>query len=172
MSLAHFALQRIKSLETLLEIEYQKLQMFEEQIAITASAPEKFELQQRLKRDVLPHLCQHEIEYAELLAETTSVERIPDREAEDILADVHTALVSVDSKKPADISGDFKHALADIKEKLDAPAKTAAAKLKVVLPLIPLIASYELELDTGAFWVKVWRRVRELFRDSIAHPPR
>ena len=39
----------------------------------------------------------------------------------------------------------------------------AAAKLMVSLPIIPLIASYEMEIDTEATLVNVWRRVKSLF---------
>ena len=38
--------------------------------------------------------------------------------------------------------------------------KAAAAKLKVSLPIIPLIASYEMEMDTEAVVVNVWRRMQ------------
>ena len=46
--------QRIGQLEELLELEYEKLGDFQKELAITSSAPAKFELRQRLKREVLP----------------------------------------------------------------------------------------------------------------------
>jgi len=48
--------------------------------------------------------------------------------------------------------------------------KAAAAKLKVSLPIIPLIASYEMEMDTEAVVVNVWRRIKSLFLRKTEEP--
>jgi hypothetical protein len=47
--------------------------------------------------------------------------------------------------------------------------KSAAAKLKVALPIMPLIASYELELDTENFVLRSWRSIRSLF-ERLSRP--
>jgi len=54
--------------------------------------------------------------------------------------------------------------LEEIKQKLNEPGKSAAAKLKVTLPIIPMVASYDLELDTENFLVNVWHKTRDLFQ--------
>ena len=54
--------------------------------------------------------------------------------------------------------------LQDIKAKLENLDHAASAKLKVVLPLIPAIASYELEMATEGFMYKVWQAIKEFVR--------
>jgi len=155
--------QRIRALEELLEIEYEKLNDFQKELAITSGAAAKFELRQRLKREVLPDIRKHEVEYAELLAESTDLASVPADEAENTTAELVRAVQHVerlpDPNRPAEIT----RLLADIRRKLDEPGKVAAAKLKVALPIIPLIASYEMEMDTEAVLANAWRRIKSLF---------
>jgi hypothetical protein len=89
--------QRIRALEELLEIEYEKLSDFQKVLAITSSVPEKFDLKQRLKREVLPDIRKHEIEYAELLADTTELASVPAQEAEVVEAELVHAVQRVES---------------------------------------------------------------------------
>lgn len=49
--------------------------------------------------------------------------------------------------------------LRDLRQKLDEPGKTAAAKLKVTLPIIQLLASYEMEVDTENLLTGIWHKV-------------
>ena len=159
--------QRINHLEELLEIEYEKLSEFQKEIAITAAAPAKFELRQRLKREVLPDIRKHEVEYAELLAEHPNPTSIPAPEAEKALTEISDAASSLESRASGEMPPGLVQLLADLREKLNDPGKAAAAKLKVSLPIIPLIASYEMELDTEAVFTRVWRRARKLFGAKI-----
>lgn len=155
--------QRMTQLEELLKIEYEKLNEFEKEIAITASAPAKFELRQSLKRELLPDIRKHEAEYAELLAEEADLSLIPEADARSALVEVVQAVEHIEKIPPADRSDKLTHLLTDIREKLDDPGKAAAAKLKITLPIIPLIASYEMEIDTEGFMIKAWQRVKSLF---------
>lgn len=157
---------RIKHLEELLEIEYEKLGEFEKELAITSSAPQKFELRQRLKREVLPDLRKHEVEYAQLLAQHADPASIPPQQAEAALAEVRHAVEHIE-QLPAAPPNEVKQLLTDVRKKLDDPGKAAAAKLKVTLPLIPLIVSYEMELDTEGFLTQAWRSLKSLFGGRV-----
>ncbi len=157
---------RIGQLEGLLEIEYEKLGAFEKELALTASAPAKFELQQRIKRELLPDIRKHELEYAELLAEQTDPASVPPQKAEASVAEVWRALDHIENL-PAPLPGELTRLLGEIREKLQEPGKSAAAKLKVSLPIIPLIASYEMELDTEGFLRQAWRGVKRLFGGKV-----
>jgi hypothetical protein len=159
--------QRIRALEELLEIEYEKLNDFQKDLAITASAAAKFELRQRLKREVLPDIRKHEVEYAELLAETTELASVPAQEAEVVEGELVHAVQHVESLPDPNRPEEITRLLADIRRKLDDPGKVAAAKLRVALPIIPLIASYEMEMDTEAVLVKAWRRIKSLFGGKV-----
>ena len=157
---------RIKHLEELLEIKYEKLSEFEKELAITASPAQKFELRQRLKREVFPDLRKHEVEYAQLLAQHADQAAIPPQKAEAVLAEIQHAVEQIE-QLPAAPPDEVKQLLADVRKKLDDPGKAAAAKLKVTLPIIPLIVSYEMELDTEGFLTQAWRGLKSLFGGKV-----
>jgi hypothetical protein len=159
--------QRIRDLEELLEIEYEKVNDFQKELAITSSAAAKFELRQRLKREVLPDVRKHEVEYAELLAHSTDLASVPAEQAEATTAELVHALERVQSLPDPNRPEEITRLLTDIRRKLDDPGKVAAAKLKVALPIIPLIASYEMEMDTEAVLINVWRRIKSLFGAKV-----
>jgi hypothetical protein len=50
--------------------------------------------------------------------------------------------------------------------------KAASAKLKVLLPIVPSLIHYELELDTESTLLQLWRKTRALFkpRGTQANP--
>ncbi len=60
------ARQRLEDLEGLLELLYEKLGEFERELIVTASTPAKFELKQKIKREILPSIRRYEAEYWEL----------------------------------------------------------------------------------------------------------
>ena len=52
--------------------------------------------------------------------------------------------------------------LQEIRARLDGLDSLASAKLKVTIPLIPAIASYELEMDTEGMMYKIWRKLKRV----------
>ncbi len=171
MPLSRVEFQRIKHLEDQLEILYDMRHAFERDLLISTSTGQKFELRQRLKRDVLPNLRSTEKEYAELLAKVVEPDQLTETESLALIEDVQEAVVSHERANSGAKSEELLQLLTEIRAKLDEPGKAAAAKLKVALPLIPLIASYELELDTEAFLTQVWQRVRSAVRRVLPSPP-
>ncbi len=171
MPLSRFEFQRLEQLEKQLGILYEKRGEFEEELLITANANQRFELKQRLKREVLPNLRSTEKEYAELLVKVAEPDQLTETESQALIEDVQQAVVSHEHAHSGDKSEDLQQLLTEIRAKLDEPDKAAAAKLKVVLPLIPLIASYELELDTESFLTQVWQRVKSAVQRLIPTSP-
>ncbi|HIK05505.1 MAG TPA: hypothetical protein IGS40_12470 [Trichormus sp. M33_DOE_039] len=155
--------QRLDSLEEILEIEYEKLGYFQKEIATTANATVKFELKQRIKREIIPDIRSHECEYGELLDQEADTTVISNVDAEHTLADVVQAVENLEVQRSESYPEELLRLLREIREKLDEPGKTAAAKLKVVLPIVPLLASYELEMDTEAMMSRAWQQVKFLF---------
>lgn len=170
---------RLRQLHNIINLLYDKRYEFEHELAITAAPDKKFELRQRLKSDILLELRKNESEYAELLAARVEDEGIEAGQADAIVIEVEHA---VDSLANNELVGKHEHLtqlLTDIRAKLDEPAAAAAAKLKIALPIIPLIASYEMELDLGSFMTKVWRKARSLLvtaeephQDAASRQPR
>ena len=60
---------------------------------------------------------------------------------------------------------------ADLRE-LELRMTSAAAKLKFVLPIVPLLAYYDLELDTENFVLRSWRAIRSLFERLVSSSKR
>lgn len=60
--------------------------------------------------------------------------------------------------------------LTEILGKLEEPGKSAAAKLKVTLPFIPLIAALEMELDLESSIGQVWQKVKAFTQAKLSRP--
>lgn len=154
--------QRLADLEDILKILYEQLGEFEQELIISSSKPAKFELKQRIKREILPNIRRYEAEYWEIYPKEAII--ISDEEAASQLVKVEQAVESIDR-----ISLTFYHReliplLQDIRAELEEQNKAASAKLKVVLPLIPMIASYELEIETEGLMYKTWESIKRLVR--------
>jgi hypothetical protein len=158
--------QRIRQLEELIQLDYEKLEVFERELIITNDVGTKFQVQQRIRNEILPSLRRYEKEYAEYLATTTPVEKIPEPEAQNFVTEILRAADSLDGKI-RDPSG--ARLVSDLREKLARP-DTASAKLKLTLPIIPLIASYEITLDTSGLMMSAWRSVKAMFANISANP--
>lgn len=166
MAQANLNAQRLHDLEGLIQLDYEKLQAFEQELTITANIGTKFEVQHRIRNEILPSLRRHEREYAEYLATTTAVDRIPEAEAHDVIDQVLRAANSLSGKVPDEAEA---HRIADLKEKLSRSG-TASAKLKLSLPIIPMIASYEVTLDTEGLMMSAWRGIKAMFAKLAANP--
>lgn len=159
--------QRLNSLEKILEIEYEKLSEFQSEISMLAPSPTKTALKQRIKREIIPDIRKYEAEYGEILFKSSDASLVPQNEAEETLAEVVQVVEHIEVLPPETYPREMLELLREIREKLDEPGKTAAAKLKVALPIIPMLASYEMEMDTEATLIRVWQQVKSLFRDRV-----
>lgn len=152
--------QRLADLEDLLELQYEKLGEFEKDLALNASTPAKFELKQRIKREVLPDIRRYEQEYWELYPMEDFV--IPEDEAASQLVQVGQAVTSLEQGSFAEYPSEMFTLLQEIRARLDGLERSASAKLKFAIPLIPAIASYELEMDTEGLMYKAWRKLKRV----------
>ncbi|MBH8577064.1 hypothetical protein I8752_29600 [Nostocaceae cyanobacterium CENA369] len=148
---------RLNDIKEILEILYEKLGYFQKELTI-ASQSANFELKQRIKREILPDIRKYETEYWELYPKEAII--ISDEEAESQLVEVEQAVDSIEKTSSNNDSSELIPLLHTIRDKLDKQDKTASAKLKLVLPLIPAIASYELEMETEGLISKVLKTVR------------
>lgn len=154
--------QRLVDLNRNLEVLYEKLGEFEQELIISASPPTKFELKQRIKREILPDLRRYEAEYWELYPQEAIL--ISDEEAATQLVKVEQAVGAIERIPQANYPPELIPLLQEIRTKLDEGDKAASAKLKIALPLIPAIASYELEMDTEGFMYKAWKSIKAMVR--------
>jgi len=112
-----------------------------------------------------------EQEYAELLAHGVSDADIPEPQAQMLVAEVVAAVAKADEQKPSNAPQEMVRLLGEIRDKLNEPGKSASAKLKLSLPIIPLISSYEMELDTEGVLTAAWRKARDFFKTLLGNRP-
>jgi hypothetical protein len=155
--------QRLAHLEDTIKILYDRLGYLEKELAIISSGSDKkFEIQQRIKRELLPEIRRYEKKYWELYPMEEVV--IPEDEAASQLVQVEQAVTSLEQGSFAEYPPEMFALLQEIRASLDGLERSASAKLKVAIPLIPTIASYELEMDTEGVMYKTWKPLRGLIR--------
>jgi hypothetical protein len=154
--------QRLADLKELLDLLYEKLGEFQIELIVNANTPAKFELKQRIKREILPSIRQYEVEYWNIYPKEAIV--ISDEEATTQLVHLEQAVESIERVSSSEYPAQLIPLLQDIRTKLNDLDKTASAKLKVTLPLIPAIASYELEMDTEGLMYRTWKAIQRLVR--------
>lgn len=152
---------RLNDLKDILELLYEKLGEFEKELIISSSKPANFELKQRIKREILPDIRKYETEYWEIYPQEAII--ISDEEAETQLVKVEEAITSIEQISSSTYPLELISLLQEIRDKLDED-KEASAKLKVVIPLIPVIASYELEMETNGLMYRTWKAIKGIVR--------
>jgi hypothetical protein len=153
---------RLADLGELLELLYEKLGDFQRDLIINTSTAAKFELKQRIKREILPDIRKYEAEYWEIYPHDVIV--ISDEEAATQLVKVEQAVESIECISSTAYPPELLSLLQDIRAKLSEKDKVASAKLKVVIPLIPAIVSYELELETEGLMYRTWKTIKGMIR--------
>ena len=148
---------RLNDIKEILEILYEKLGYFQKELTMIGQTA-SFELKQRIKREILPDIRKYETEYWELYPQEAII--ISDEEAATQLVKVEQAVVSIEKIASDNYSYELISLLHEIRDKLHEQDKVASAKLKLVLPLIPAIASYELEMETEGLISKVLKTIR------------
>lgn len=168
-----FNIARLPQLEEQLSLTYENLHEYEQEIKLAAGADQRIALRLRIKREILPELERLEREYAALLDDTVSIDTLSESEAETALNSLIPAVTKFNDNLPATVSND--EILIQIKKLQDLitdSGKTAAAKLKIALPLLPTLVSYEFELDTENALTNAWRGLKKLFRSKLSANPK
>jgi hypothetical protein len=160
--------QRLEPLAKNLELLYEKLADFEQDLILSYSTGQKFSLKQKIKREILPDIQKYEAEYWDLMTQD-AIFVYDEQAAEDSLRDVEASVkeVEVTPSLPEDVV----ELLKQIRDILNTPKKRASAKLKLALPLIPSILSYDIEIDTSKKLYKVMDRVRQKKILKSQNPP-
>jgi uncharacterized protein (DUF927 family) len=115
-----------------------------------APQEEKIRIKQQI-RELRKEIREQEEEYWQVFARQTKTVEIPEQEAEIIVAEIveEVGQIEVQREYPDDVV----QILQEIRDKLNQPGATAAAKLKGVMsPIPPFVGiAYEVELDTEKF---------------------
>jgi branched-chain amino acid transport system substrate-binding protein len=160
---------RLNDLKDILELLYEKLGAFEKARISSNSKRAKLKFKKVIKREILPDISKYEQEYWELNPQEEIISREEDASQLEEVEQAVESIKRISSNYPPELISLLK----EIRNKLCEPDKEASAKLKVVLPLIPTIASYELEMETEGLMSGVWKAIREKVRvqQGILIPP-
>lgn len=159
------ALARIANLNEVLDIEHDKLCSLDKDLALSSPGIARATIRVQIK-EVWSDIRTRDTELAGLLAEHADLSAIDSKAADDACEELIAHVERIKTAK-GDWPDEVLATLSDIKAKLDEPKQAAAAKLKVSLPIVPLLISYDLELDTESTVVQVWHKITGLFRKSV-----
>ena len=137
------ALDRLADIETHLKALY-KLLSGKEQAFIMAEEAEKARIQLQID-STWKQIREYEREYATTLSQQIKRQALPEPIAAAVTADLVDELELL---APLERRDQIKELLQQILAELQKPDTPASAKLKVAIPLIPNLVSYELEGDT------------------------
>jgi hypothetical protein len=145
--------RRLRALEeTLTLLEVTRVE-HERRLAAVGEAAQRDDGKMRFKIEVLTPIEQYRSEYFQLLAASADEARIPAQTAEAAAAEViriidHLEALPADRRfADADAFQDLLATLRDMRARLAAPERTAAAKLKAELTRLPALVKYEAETD-------------------------
>jgi hypothetical protein len=144
---------RLLQLETHLELLRQQQAALERESLLTTGLP-KTQAEQRLRLEIKPKIEEYEKEYWQILANQANSLQISEKESEVAVAEIVENVRQIETSQPTPYSDEILHILQAIRDKLDIPGTTAAAKLKGVISSIPpfIGLSYEAEIDTENFF--------------------
>jgi len=154
---------RLSQLEKNLKSLRNQQHALEQEAILTAGLP-KIQAEQRLEEQIKPKIREYEKEYWQVLAQQTKTEEIPEHEAEIIVAEIVEEVGQIEVQ--GEYSDEVLQILQQIRDKLNQPGPTAAAKLKGVISSIPPFVgiSYEAELDTENFLQQHFPTFRKLIK--------
>lgn len=134
---------RLSTIQNLLADLYEQL-AGQEKAKVRAEDAQKARIQQQI-RDTWTEIRGYEREYVATLSQQVKRQDLPESIAEVVTGEI---LDAVEVLAPLEKQDEVKVLLQEILTKLNEPGTAASAKLKVVIPIIPNIVSYELEGDT------------------------
>ena len=159
-------INRLSQIEENLELLQEQLGG-KENALILAAPEEEIRINQHIRK-LRKKIREQEEEYWQVVAQQTQTVEIPEHEAEIIVAEIVEEVGQIEVQ--GQYSDEVLQILQEIRDRLNQPGPTAAAKLKGVISSIPPFVgiSYETELDTENFfqqhlptfrkWVKVFAK--------------
>jgi len=113
------------------------------------------------------NICHHEVELGELLGKVVEPTDVPATDAETLVNELAEGFSGFDAFPAKNWPKEMMETLHEIQKTLREPGKVAQAKLRISLPIVPLLASYMLELDTEPAIMQTWHKMKALFRKTI-----
>ena len=155
---------RLADVQNKLNMLYEQLSG-KEKALLLAEESEKTRIEQQI-RLTWERIHRYESEYTITLSQQVKRQALPEPVAETVTAEL---VDEIEVLTPLQHHDDVKTLLQEILQELQKPDSPASAKLKVAIPLIPNVVSYELEGDTESVvrrlfptFVKMYEGLRSL----------
>ncbi|MDO9311652.1 MAG: toll/interleukin-1 receptor domain-containing protein [Nitrosomonas sp.] len=132
--------KKILYLEEQLEIWEDKLNDFKKDYARAEGSEKKFAIKRHIQDEINPEISRINEQYIHLIKDV----EVAETEADPIVEE----LVKVFEGANIQLADAHQQQLDTILREIRDQNKSAAAKLKIALPIIPMLVNYELELDT------------------------
>lgn len=107
----------------------------------------------------------YETEYLQQLAQNVNIYELEEEDAKRAIFQVHAEVLRVINNQPH-VNAELMRLLVEIRDKLNEPGPTAAAKAKLALNLIPGILVYEFEVDTENSLRRLRQPIVRLFQKA------
>ena len=154
--------ERIAHIEDALLKEYQAFAGLLKRFPIS----KRTESERVVIRHAWINICQHEVELGELLGKVAKISGVPVADADVLVNDLIDGISRLDPVEVERWPAEVLETLHELEAKLKAPGKAATAKLRITLPVVPLLVSYILELDSESALMQTWRKVKALFKKA------
>jgi hypothetical protein len=156
--------RRLEDLEEILDSSYETLGTLEKKLAYASSASEINNINQTISREILPRIRKSENEYLQLLAAEANSFVIDENDADIAIVEFLQTIEQIQQSSIERNSNQVIQLLIEIRDKLNEPDKSAAAKLKATLPLLPPFVSYEVELGTENILQRMFPTFRRILK--------
>lgn len=157
---------RLAEIEKELELKYEILNGAKKRLAMTDEIFAKTAIQQRIREEVIPEIRQCEAEYWDILAQESAFSTVEEVDARNAIVEVVGQVEQIENQPATNYPDELMRLLREIRDKLNEPGTPAAAKAKFILPLVPGILAYEVELDTENTLRKVLQPIKRVFRNA------
>lgn len=153
--------KRLSELEEIIDLLYEKLSIFQKELITSSSPLIQFELKQRIQKEIIPNIRSYEAEYWRNYPEEEI--NLSEDESKTQLVRIESAITSLSNINKSELPPQMISLLQNLQMKLTED-KIVSAKLKLAIPIIPMIVSYELEIETEGYMYKTWMTLKRLIR--------
>lgn len=159
-------ISRLAEIEKELELKYEILNSAKKRLAMTDEIFAKTAIQQRIREEVIPEIRHYEADYWDILAQESAFSTVEEVDARNAIVEVVGQVEQIENQPATNYPDELMRLLREIRDKLNEPGTPAAAKAKFILPLVPGILAYEVELDTENTLIKVLQPIKRVFRNA------
>jgi len=169
-SLAQHQAQRLRQLSDLMKLLQEKLVVFERARIISGDAATVFNATTVIRDEIRPDLHKYMVEYLAILS--SGYDEIYESQGAEALAN-ELSVVMADTEnliarsRNIELSQSVRGAIEEFRK----PSLPTASRLKVAIPIIPMLLSYEVDIDTSNLVVRAWSAiVRFVDKEVLARP--